>query len=153
VEQPLLILDEPTANLDPTVRGEVLKMVLEARDAGRTVLFSSHVLSEIEEVCDRVAILRSGQLVLEQCMSELKQRYRITIRETNALEPTALPAELAALLEYQRTEAGLVHFLSRGTLSELLAKLVAKGAEVVHVQPEGLRAIYERYHDSGDGES
>ncbi len=48
VEQPLLILDEPTANLDPTVRGEVLMMVLEARRAGRTVLFSSHVLSEIE---------------------------------------------------------------------------------------------------------
>jgi hypothetical protein len=71
----------------------------------------------------------------------------------HGLEPTALPAELAPLLEYQRTEAGLVHFLSRGTLSELLAKLVAKGTEVIHVQPEGLRAIYERYHDSGDGES
>jgi ABC-2 type transport system ATP-binding protein len=153
VEQPLLILDEPTANLDPTVRGEVLKMVLEARDAGRTVLFSSHVLSEIEEVCDRVAILRSGKLVFEQCMSELKQRYKITIRESRTLYPTALPAELALLLEHQRTEAGLVHFLSRGPLSELLTKLVAAGAEIVHVQPEGLRAIYERYHDSGDGES
>ena len=153
VEQPLLILDEPTANLDPTVRGEVLKMVLEARDAGRTVLFSSHVLSEIEEVCDRVAILRSGKLVFEQCMSELKQRYKITIRESIEIDPTALPAELALLLEHQRTEAGLVHFLSRGPLSELLTKLVAAGAEIVHVQPEGLRAIYERYHDSGDGGS
>jgi hypothetical protein len=86
-------------------------------------------------------------------MSELKQRYRITIRELSKLDPSALPAELASLLEHQRTDAGLVHFLSRGPLSELLTKLVAQGAEIVHVQPEGLRAIYERYHDSGDGES
>jgi ABC-2 type transport system ATP-binding protein len=56
----LVILDEPTANLDPTARGEVLKLVLEARAAGRTVIFSSHVLSEVEETCDRVVIVRRG---------------------------------------------------------------------------------------------
>ena len=59
----LVILDEPTANLDPTARGEVLKLVLEARDAGRTVIFSSHVLSEVEETCDRVVIVRRGSVV------------------------------------------------------------------------------------------
>ena len=63
---PLLILDEPTANLDPTVRAIVLDLVLEARDAGRTVVFSSHVLSEIEQTCDRVAFLRQGKLARAQ---------------------------------------------------------------------------------------
>ena len=62
-EAPLLILDEPTANLDPTARAEVLTLVREAQAAGRTVLFSSHVLSEVEETCDRVAILHRGSLV------------------------------------------------------------------------------------------
>ena len=62
VDTPLLILDEPTANLDPTVRGNVLQLVLDAKRAGRTVMFSSHVLSEIEETCDRVAFLRKGLL-------------------------------------------------------------------------------------------
>lgn len=151
VEQPLLILDEPTANLDPTVRGEVLKMVLEARSAGRTVLFSSHVLSEIEEVCDRVAILRSGQLVYEQCMSALKQRYRITLRQSNT--SAALAAPLADLLEPQGKDAGGEHYLTKGGLPEVLAALHRGGAEVVHVQPEGLRAIYERYHGPGGGEA
>src|SRR5206468_7233994 len=53
-DAPLCILDEPTSSLDPTARREVLKMVREVRERGRTVVFSSHVLSEVEEVCDRV---------------------------------------------------------------------------------------------------
>lgn len=152
VEQPLLILDEPTANLDPTVRGEVLRMVLEARNAGRTVLFSSHVLSEIEEVCDRVAILRSGQLVYEQCMSALKQRYRISLRQSAVGVPVALPPELDPFLEPQGSDEGIGHYLTKASLSEVLAALQAQGAEIVHVQPEGLRAIYELYHGAGGGE-
>ena len=75
---PLLILDEPTANLDPTIRGTVLDFVREARDEGRTVVLSSHVMSEIEETCDRVAFLRHGRLVHELVMDELFQRHRIS---------------------------------------------------------------------------
>ena len=71
LDTPLLILDEPTANLDPTIRGIVLELVLDARDAGRTVIFSSHVLSEIEETCDRVAFLRRGRLAHQLAISEL----------------------------------------------------------------------------------
>ena len=59
-DTPIVILDEPTSNLDPTMRSEVLALVREARTAGRTVIFSSHVLSEVEAACDRVAILRRG---------------------------------------------------------------------------------------------
>jgi ABC-type multidrug transport system ATPase subunit len=58
----LLILDEPTSGLDPLVQQEVFKLVLEARAEGRSVFFSSHVISEIERTCDRVAIIRDGRL-------------------------------------------------------------------------------------------
>ena len=58
----LLILDEPTSGLDPLVQQEVFKVVLEARAEGRTVFFSSHVISEVERTCDRVAIIREGRL-------------------------------------------------------------------------------------------
>ena len=64
----MLILDEPTANLDPNVRREVMKILRQLRDEGRTILLSSHVLSEIEEACDRVVILRDGRLVHTQNM-------------------------------------------------------------------------------------
>ena len=70
VDVPLLILDEPTSNLDPTVRSTVMALIGEARAAGRTVIFSSHVLSETERIADRVVILRSGRLVHDQDMSE-----------------------------------------------------------------------------------
>lgn len=68
---PLVILDEPTANLDPNVRGEVIAVVREIRDSGRTVLMSSHIFSDIEDTCDEVVILRSGRLVHQQKLAAL----------------------------------------------------------------------------------
>jgi len=93
-EAPLTILDEPTANLDPTARAEVLALVREARAAGRTVIFSSHVLSEVETTCDRVAIVRGGRLVHEQCIADMRRSHRITARLAGAWN--AIPAELEA---------------------------------------------------------
>ena len=63
---PLLILDEPTNTLDPTMRDELLDQLVRARAQGQAVLFSSHVLAEVERVCDRVGILQHGQLVAVQ---------------------------------------------------------------------------------------
>ncbi len=60
---PLLVLDEPTGGLDPLVQEEFLKIVDEVKEEGRTIFFSSHVLSEVERVCDRVGIIRGGELV------------------------------------------------------------------------------------------
>src|SRR5437763_14434193 len=59
----LLILDEPTSGLDPLVQQSFFELVREARDAGRTVFLSSHILSEVERTCDRVAIIRDGRIV------------------------------------------------------------------------------------------
>lgn len=70
---PLLILDEPTNALDPTMRDELLGLLREAKNKGQTVVFSSHVLSEVESVCDRVGILRLGRLVHLQSMTELQR--------------------------------------------------------------------------------
>jgi len=62
-EPELLILDEPTSGLDPLLQREMLDLVLEAREKGATVFMSSHVLSEVEDITDRVAIIRSGKIV------------------------------------------------------------------------------------------
>ena len=95
-DTPLLILDEPTSNLDISVRGEVIALVTEARDAGRTVIFSSHVISEVEQSCDRVVLLRKGRLVFEQIVAELRRQHRIQATLTGPLP--APPAELAGQL-------------------------------------------------------
>ena len=91
-ETMLLILDEPTASLDPNVRRVVMDLVCETRQQGRTVLLSSHVLSEMEELCDRVAILRQGRLVHTQIMGQLRQRHRVVGRCDGKLPE--VPAEL-----------------------------------------------------------
>src|SRR5207248_2867221 len=72
-QTPLLILDEPTNTLDPTMRDELLGQLVKARNQGQAVLFSSHVLAEVERVCDRVGILQHGRLAHLQKMSELRQ--------------------------------------------------------------------------------
>src|SRR5213082_3837488 len=77
----VLILDEPTSGLDPLNQQEFDRMVLEARNEGRTIFLSSHVLSEVEKTCTRVGIIREGRLVRVGGVAELKdiKRYEITI--------------------------------------------------------------------------
>ncbi len=82
---PLIVLDEPTNTLDPTMRDELLDQLKAARDRGQAVLFSSHVLHEVETVCDRVAVLRRGELVHMQEMSDLREGRTVRARLTGAL--------------------------------------------------------------------
>lgn len=84
----LLILDEPTSGLDPLVQREFLAMVREARDAGQTVLLSSHVLSEIQQTADEVAVLANGRIVTDGDVASLRlgsmRRVRVRIAGTDA---------------------------------------------------------------------
>ena len=70
----LLILDEPTAGLDPLLRQQFIALVEEARAAGRTVFLSSHILSEVQAVADRVGMIRSGRLVAVDTVDALRER-------------------------------------------------------------------------------
>lgn len=156
-DTPLLILDEPTSNLDPTVRGDVLELVRRAQAAGRTVLFSSHVLSEVEQVCHRVAIVRRGRLAHLQVMSELLRQHRIRAQLTGPLP--SLPKALAGQLEIQTDRDGQLTVLTPGELSPLLGWLSSLPIRQVQIEPVGLRAIYDRYHagelsdNTGNGNS
>lgn len=142
INAPLLIMDEPTANLDPTVRSEVMNLIAEAKAAGRTVIFCSHVLSEIEEVCDDVAILRAGRLVHHQSIHQLNRQHRL---HCDLVAPLAeLPTDIAGV-SFERSGNGLI-IETQGELDHLLPWLARVGAKNVHVERVGLRAVYDRYH-------
>jgi ABC-2 type transport system ATP-binding protein len=145
-DTPLVILDEPTSNLDPTIRGEVLSLVREARQAGRTVLFSSHVLSEVEQACDRVVILRRGHLVHTQVVAQLLRQHRIRAQMTGPLAPP--PASLAGRVTVEEHTGGNVTIETPGELSPLLGWLAELPLAEVQIEPVGLQAIYDRYHAS-----
>lgn len=151
LETPLLILDEPTANLDPTVRANVLELVVEARSRGRTVMFSSHVLSEIEETCDRVAFLRKGKLARELTMSDLFQRHRVTARWTD--EEIVVPDDFSENVRVKkliRNKTELLCIDTAGDLAPVLGWLDSLGLKNVRIEPLGLRAIYDAVHMGGE---
>ena len=141
---PVVILDEPTSNLDPTVRGIVLEIVAEARAQGRTVVFSSHVLSEVEQACDRVAFLRAGRLVHTQIMSELRQRHRIRAVLHGPLPP--VPESFREDLTVRTDAAGSLTIETPGELAPLLGWLATLPLARMHVEPVGLRALYDQVH-------
>ncbi len=149
VEAPLLVLDEPTANLDPTVRGQVLDLIKEAKNRGQTVIFSSHVLSEIEEVCDRVAILKAGKLAFQQSLVDLSWQHRIrattdifvadhACKIDTSEQPTIIQKEDRVMIETQ------------GELSPVLKWLADMPLRNVTIEPVGLRSVYDKIHSGND---
>lgn len=140
---PLIILDEPTNTLDPTMRDELLEQLLQARARGQAVLFSSHVLQEVEAVCDRVAILRRGELVHLQDMSELREGRTVTARLTGsppAIGPDGAPLSASAI------ENGRLNLTFRGPLPVLLQWLAKMPVQDLKVEPQGLGPIYRQVH-------
>ncbi len=146
VDTPLVILDEPTSNLDPTVRSDVAALVAEAKAAGRTVIFSSHVISEVEQVCDRALILRRGQLVHTQVIAELKRKHRIFAQLKGPLPP--VPECFNGHVSLATGQAGDLTIETPGELSGLLGWLATLPLAEVRIEPLGLARLYEQYHSA-----
>ena len=119
----LIILDEPTSGLDPLGQRALLQYLDERAEAGRTVVLSSHVLSEVEQVCDRVAILREGRLATVQSVEGLReQKYReVTIAFTGAAPTLAGAGEVEVVWEHETRLTVRV----RGEAHALLTALAA----------------------------
>jgi beta-exotoxin I transport system ATP-binding protein len=140
---PLIVLDEPTSALDPTMRGQLLDELAAARSRGQAVLFSSHVLAEVERVCDRVAVLRRGKLVHLQEMSELREGR--LVRAKFAAPPAAGPDGSPLT-----SPDGAVELEYRGPLPALLGWLNDHSPTDVRIEPLGLGPLYARIHGAGE---
>jgi len=141
---PLLILDEPTNALDPTMRDELLHQLRLARDQGKAVVFSSHVLTEVERVCDRVGILRHGKLVHLQQLADLRQGRLVRLRLARPL--AELPALEGLSVGEQRDGEYLLEHT--GPLPPLLGWLARLEVVELRMEPLGLHSVYHRYHGS-----
>ncbi|MFI5461669.1 MAG: ABC transporter ATP-binding protein [Isosphaerales bacterium] len=138
-----LILDEPTSALDPSARGIVLGLVQEARSQGQTVIFSGHVLAEVEQVADRVAILRRGRLMHVEDMHSRRKLRMLLIRFEGGLEPD-LPQELE--LSIRERNDGAILLEHRGELSPLLRWLGSAPVQDIAIGTEDLRTLYDQFH-------
>lgn len=146
-DTPVLILDEPTANLDPTAREIVLQWVRDCRETRRTVIFSSHVMSEIEQTCDAVAILRNGRVVHEQEMKQLRRQHRIRATLNTPLQ--SLPDGVTRLND----DPHQLWLQTETDLSRILQWLASISLEAIEIEPVGLASIYQRFHSAAGGSS
>ena len=127
----LLVLDEPTSALDPVARVHVRELLLAAKQAGKTVFLSSHMLSEIELICDRVAFLVKGSVVREGKTSELLEDHNVSEIEFR----NALPAALGIGGEIQ-TQNGTHRATVRAAEQRaFIERIWQAGGEVVSVNP------------------
>ncbi len=121
-DPPLLLLDEPTSGVDPIGAREMKELLLRLKSEGKTILFSSHLLDQVEEVADRIAILYSGKKILEGHVTDLLTDTGRTQILTSGLSPDQLPRALEAIRSLGATEA--VASPVRQTLENLFIKNV-----------------------------
>ncbi len=142
----LLILDEPTNGLDPKGMAEMRALVLTLGRDGRTVLFSSHQMSEVEQACDRVGIVRKGRLVAEGPVSELRGDEDLLLK----VDPVEVAAEVAAGIRGVggiRNESETLRLaVDPGRAHEVVREMVLAGVRVEEVRP-GRRSLEDAFFE------
>jgi ABC-2 type transport system ATP-binding protein len=140
----LLILDEPTNALDPLVRAVVFEELRAVVRAGRSVLFSSHSLSEVEELCDEIIIVRRGKIVEQQQISHLKskalRRVKIVFAST-----AAIPASLPASLHVRANDNTLVGTW-KGKTADLVEWLAVQKIDDATIEAPDLSDLFLTYY-------
>jgi ABC-2 type transport system ATP-binding protein len=148
----LLILDEPSSGLDPINQQEFTRMVIEARNAGSTVFLSSHILSEVEQTCNRVGIIREGQLVRVGGVTELKdiKRHEVTITFANTVPAEAFK-RLPGVEQVEALATGhTLRVVVSGGLDGII-KVAAQHAVVnLTTHEPSLEDIFLRYYEDDD---
>ena len=146
----LLILDEPTSGLDPLMEVAFRETIREATARGQTVFLSSHILSEVEALCDRIGILRAGRLVDEGTLAQLRHLRAQTIEATFDGPAPALPPIPGVRAEPAGPSA--LRFEVSGPLAPLLAALSQAGARSLTSREPSLEEIFLHHYDGSEGD-
>ncbi|WP_345503712.1 ABC transporter ATP-binding protein [Pedococcus ginsenosidimutans] len=146
---PLLVLDEPTSGLDPLMEKVFEEQVAQAREQGRTVLLSSHILSEVEATADRVSIVRAGRIVDSGTLTDLRHLTRTSVNATLARTPdvadvSSWPGVSAARLDRDR----LLLSVESSAVGDVVHRLGAHGILALTCQPPTLEELFlSQYRD------
>lgn len=148
----LLILDEPTSGLDPLMEEVFQRCVEEERERGRTVLLSSHILSEVEELCDRVSIIRKGRTVESGSLADLRHLTRTSVTAELAGAPnglTRLPGVHGLDVRGHRVRLQV----DTDKLDAVLRSLSETGVRSLTSTPPTLEELFLRHYQAGDAET
>ena len=145
-EVELLVLDEPTSGLDPLMEEVFRECIVEERDNGRTVLLSSHILAEVEALCDRLTIIRDGRAVETGTLADLRHLTRTTVQAELSAPAHGL-ADLPGVHNL-RADNGRVRFdVDSDALDAALRRLTEAGVRSLASQPPTLEELFLRHYD------
>lgn len=145
----LLILDEPTTGLDPLVQQTVLELVREAKADGRTVFLSSHILSEVQAVCDRVGIIRDGELIKVERVSDLLARrlHRLRLQFREPVSADDLRVDGISIIEHQEDRVVLE---VQEHLDTFIAQVAGHGIVDIETIELSLEEVFLAYYGGGE---
>jgi ABC-2 type transport system ATP-binding protein len=144
-EVELLILDEPTAGLDPLMEVVFQECVREVKASGRTVLLSSHILAQVEALCDRVSIIRQGRIVESGTLAELRHLTRTTI-QVQTERPATSVAELAGVHDLDFVDGRARFDVDADRLGAVIGHLHGLGIRSLVSQPPTLEQLFMRHY-------
>jgi ABC-2 type transport system ATP-binding protein len=145
-EPKLIILDEPTSGLDPLMQQKFFELLEEENKKGATILFSSHILSEVQRLCNRVAIIKEGKIVTVEKISTLQENnYKKFKLETKApLDPNYFNISGVNNLEIKETTTS---FLFRGNINAIMKKLADIELANLWIEEPDLEEIFMHYYE------
>lgn len=143
----LIILDEPTSGLDPLVQEVFAELIREEKARGKTVFMSSHVLSEVEALCDRVGVIRDGKIVAVSGVEDLrKQRIKYVVAQFEGAAPD--PGMLPDVRDWQ-SDGNRVRFTQVGSIDSLVAALARYHLSDLTVTDPPLEEIFRAFYTGG----
>jgi ABC-2 type transport system ATP-binding protein len=146
----LLLLDEPTSGLDPLMEAVFQECIAEVKAAGRTVLLSSHILAQVEALCDRLSIIRQGRTVETGTLSDLRHVTRITI-VADTVRPAGDLASLDGIFNLRMAEGRIEFDVDGSQIGPAIAHLSGLGIRSLVSHPPTLEQLFLRHYDDAPG--
>jgi ABC-2 type transport system ATP-binding protein len=145
-EPKLIILDEPTSGLDPLMQQKFFELLQAENKKGATILFSSHILSEVQRLCDRVAIIKEGKIVQVEKISTLKENNhkKFKLEMKSDVDQSYFDLEGVSNLEVNQNH---VSFLFRGNINTLLKKIADIQIANLWIEEPDLEEIFMHYYE------
>lgn len=145
-EPKVLILDEPATSLDPLMQNELHSLLRSSAQAGRTVFFSSHTLSDVDQICDRVAIIRDGRLVADESLETLRRQagHQVSI---NWQDDSSAPANVPEQMTMEKMEGLHWRGIWRGPIGPLISWLNNQRISDIAIGRPDLETLFRSYYE------
>ena len=147
----LFILDEPTSGLDPLMEKVFHECVMEVKTARKSVLLSSHILSEVEKLCDRVSIIRRGEIIEAGPLASLRERQRVNVAVVTEEKMPDLQG-MEGVYEVQEENGQIMFLLEPRFKPEVLRFMLEKKITHLEINPLPLEDLFMQHYAKGDGE-